>query len=217
MALVIYDPGYRIQTPMKSVLPDRMVEQLTEPHASRAIPSSENRLDRPEAELPSGNRQMGQKAQQAYQQNAKLKRRQSDSPDLLVDKIMSSPVISILAGASLAMAWQQMDSYQLQHLAVINDRGQLMGILTERDLLRRHALMPHAGPHNPRQNIDGGYSTQLIVATADTPVRQVAMIMHERQISCVPIIGANGIPRGMVTRSDLLPLIINDSRFEQWA
>ena len=216
MALVVYDPTYRVQTPIKSVLPDRMVEQLTELHASSPIPSSENRLDTPEGTYPELSRQQQQKAQKAYQQTEQLKRRQTDKPDLLVDKIMTTPVVTITSGALLADAWQLMDSHRLQHLAVINPRGQLMGILTERDLLRRHSLLPHAGPHNPRQNIDGGYSTQLIVATADTLVRQVALIMHERQISCVPIVDGDGFPQGIITRSDLLPLIINDRKFEQW-
>ena len=99
MALVVYDPTYRVQTPIKSVLPDRMVEQLTELHASSPIPSSENRLDTPEGTYPELSRQQQQKAQKAYQQTEQLKRRQTDKPDLLVDKIMTAPVVTITSGA----------------------------------------------------------------------------------------------------------------------
>ncbi|OMH30071.1 HPP family protein [Motiliproteus sp. MSK22-1] len=226
MALVIYDHGYRIQTPVSSVLPARVVEQLTELQPGRGIPSSDSRLNPPEAEIPGSNRQspgnknasqQGERAQQAYRQTERLKRRESDTPNLAVDRIMTSPVVTIAAGAKIADAWQLMNTHRLRHLAVVNPAGKIMGILTERDLLRRHTLMPHAGPHNPRQNIDGGYSTQLIVATADTLIREVALVMHEKQLSCVPIVDGAGKPVGIVTRSDLLPLIINDKKLEQWA
>ncbi len=76
--------------------------------------------------------------------------------------------------------------------------------------------MPHAGPHLPRNDIIGGYSTQLVVASSDTPVRQIAQVMFDHKVSCVPIVEENGHLVGIVTRSDLLPLIINDRRFEQW-
>ncbi|MEH6625229.1 MAG: CBS domain-containing protein [Motiliproteus sp.] len=218
MALVVYDHGYRIQTPIASLLPNRTVEQLTEINSSRGIPSSEHQVTSPEASVPGQKRgkPQGEKAQQAYKDTEKLKRRQGDSPNFLVNKIMTRPVISVRADAPATEAWDLMSRYQIQHLAVISVDGRLMGVLTERDLLRRNAPLPHAGPVKFRNDIDGGYSTQLVVASPDTLVRQAALVMFDRKVSCIPIVEANGSLVGMVTRSDLLPLVINDRRFEQW-
>ncbi len=219
MALVVYDHGYRIQTPVSSLLPNRTVEQLTEMHSGRGIPSSEHQVSPPEANIPETQRgkPQGKKAQQAYGETEKLKRRQGDRPNFLLNKVMTRPVITIRADGTVTEAWDLMNRYQIQHLAVITTDGRLMGVLTERDLLRRNAPLPHAGPVQFRNNLDGGYSTKLIVASPDTLVRQAALVMFERKVSCIPVLEANASLVGMVTRSDLLPLVINDRRFEQWA
>lgn len=41
MALVIYDHGYRIQTPVDSILPPRVVEQLTQMQPGRPLSDME--------------------------------------------------------------------------------------------------------------------------------------------------------------------------------
>ncbi len=222
MALVVYDHGYRIQTPVNSVLPSRVVEQLTEIHAGRAIPSSDDQTVPPEseqAEFPpqtSSSRTPGQRAQQAYKATESLKRRQTDRPDFVVDRIMTAPVVSIPEGARVEAAWDMMIRSQKRHLAVVSRDRRLMGMLTERDLLRRSNLTPHQGPPYRHPTIEGGYSKQLIVATPDTRVREVALVMYDRRLSSMPIVHPDGRLAGIVTRSDLLPLIINDRRFERW-
>ncbi|MCW8884981.1 MAG: CBS domain-containing protein [Motiliproteus sp.] len=218
MALVIYDHGYRIQTPVSSVLPNRTVEQMTEMHSGRGIPSSEHQVTPPESEIPAQQRKrsQGNKAKQAYADTAQLNRRQTDRPNFAVNRIMTRPVITVTMDASLNDAWNQMTRYQIKHLAVIAAAGRLMGVLTERDLLRRSANRPHQGPVIDRNDIRGGYSTQMVVASPDTPVRQIALVMFDHKVSCIPIVEDNGHLVGMVTRSDMLPLIANDRRFEQW-
>lgn len=218
MALVIYDHGYRIQTPVDSLLPARVVEQLTEMHPGRAIPGSEQQLSPPDAEIPhSPPRQPHRRAQQAYQSAKQLNRRQTDKPELVVEKIMTKPVISIREGARVTTAWTLMQRHRIQHLAVVSKTGQLLGIVTEGDLLRRHSPAPHAGPPIIRETIEGGYASQVIVATPDTLVQQVTLVLYDRKLSCMPVVQTNGVLAGIVTRSDLLPLIINDKRFSRWA
>lgn len=221
MALVIYDHGYRIQTPVDSLLPARVVEQLTKMQPGRALSDMEkNFIDPDRAALPYAPHPPPNpkflKAQQAYQSTRQVNRRQSDQPELTIDRIMTTPVISIRQNAKLSTAWQLMQTHRIQHLAVVGQVGQLLGVLTEGDLLRRNSPAPYPGPVIPRETIAGGYSSQLIVATPDTLVQQVALILLDRRLSCMPIVRTDGVLAGIVTRSDLLPLIINDKRLSRY-
>lgn len=220
MALVIYDHGYRIQTPVDSLLPARVVEQLTQMQPGRALSDMEKRFvdDSPQqgsgAIAPTNARY--RKAEAAYQSTRQVNRRQSDKPELTIDRIMTKPVISIRQRARVATAWELMRQHRIQHLAVVGRVGQLLGILTERDLLRRNHPAPHQGPGIPRDSIEGGYTSQLIVATPDTLVQQVALLLLDRRLSCLPIVQSDGILAGIVTRSDLLPLVVNDKRLSRY-
>lgn len=219
MALVIYDHGYRIQTPVDSILPSRVVEQLTQMQPGRPLSDMEKQYgddDAPEGVSPSPKRARFRKAQEAYQATRQINRRQSDQPELTIDRIMSQPVVSIRQDARVTLAWELMRQHRIQHLAVVGKVGQLLGVITERDLLRRQSPAPHEGPSIPHETITGGYSSQLIVATPDTLVQQVALILLDRRLSCLPIVQANGILAGIVTRSDLLPLIVNDKRLSRY-
>lgn len=214
MALVIYDQGYRIQTPVTALLSPRGVEQLTELQRSRGIPSSEDQALPPAA--TEGQRRFVQ-AQRAYRQTERLATQAQARPPIPVEKIMTSPVFTISAGSSITEAWQLLDEHQVRHLAVINDEGRLYGVISEYDLLRRSALVNVNGPTRAQLSIDGAYSTQLIVATPDTEVRQVALTFIERRIGCMPVLDDEGDLVGIVTRTDLLHLITNDLQSDRWA
>lgn len=219
MALVIYDHGYRIQTPVDSILPSRVVEQLTKMQPGRPLSDMDKQLndeDSPKGGAASSSNGRFKKASAAYQATRQINRRQSDKPELTIDRIMTHPVISIRQNAKISHAWALMRQHRIQHLAIVGQVGQLLGVMNERDLLRRQNPMPHQGPPIPRETIAGGYTSKLIVATPDTLVQQVALILLDRRLSCLPIVQSNGMLAGIVTRSDLLPLVVNDKRLSRY-
>ena len=59
--------------------------------------------------------------------------------NVLVQDIMSSPVIGIDAGRPIMDAADLMDRHQIRHLAVMRS-GEIVGILSVRDLLRPVAI-----------------------------------------------------------------------------
>ncbi len=220
MALVIYDHGYRIQTPVDSILPSRVVEQLTQMQPGRPLSDMEKQFGDDDAPPGSGGvaptSARIRKAHAAYQATRQVNRRQTDKPELTIDRIMTKPVVSIRQDAKVSSAWALMRQHRIQHLAIVGQVGQLLGVMNERDLLRRQSPAPHQGPPIPRETIAGGYNSQLIVATPETLVQQVALVLLDRRLSCMPIVQANGVLAGIVTRSDLLPLIVNDKRLSRY-
>ena len=172
MALVVYDQGTRIQTPVTSLFSNRGVEQLTRLQQNRPLREEDSLAPKLSGEEQ---RRSGQ-AQRAYRQTEQLSTKASAHRPLAVVKVMTSPVFTIAAGAPITEAWRLLEEHQVRHLAVLNAEGQLYGVLSEYDLLRRSALVNLNGPTRAQLSIDGAYSTQLIIATPDTEVRQVAHI-----------------------------------------
>lgn len=62
--------------------------------------------------------------------------RQGAAHDASAESLMSKPVATILADQSLISAVQQMKSMSIRHLAVVDDAGEIIGQLSENDILR---------------------------------------------------------------------------------
>ena len=85
----------------------------------------------------------------------------------------------IRAGASVLEAVQQMVEHNVGAL-LVTDGGKVVGIVTERDYLRRAAGEPVAtDAETPVREIT---STPLVVATPATPVEECMAIMTDRRI-----------------------------------
>ncbi|WP_421866600.1 HPP family protein [Motiliproteus sp.] len=228
MALVVYDQGVRIQTPVSSLLPPRGVEATTESARSRELPSSGDQALPPKTQTPlqtptgQANISLEQRlnssrAQQAYQQTQRLNRRASDhQKPTQVSQIMTSPVFTIPVGATVQQAYQQFQSHNVHHLAVVDARGACHGVVSEYVLLRRTSLLNPIGPITDGLTIDGTYPAQLIAATPDTPISQVAITFLKSRLSSMPVINNNGALLGIVTHTDLVHMVANEAARERW-
>ncbi|MFT5721611.1 MAG: CBS domain-containing membrane protein [Motiliproteus sp.] len=222
MALVIYDSGVRIQTPVSSLLAPRGVEATTEPSRSRELPSSEDRTQTP-ATVPkpqtSRKQSYSNKAKQAYQTTQRLNRRDQDGQQKpsRVSQIMTAPVFTLAVGASVEQAFEQFHLHQVHHLAVIDEHEHCQGVVSEYNLLRRDSRFNQEGPTRAGLTIEGAYPTQLISATPDTHIHQVALALLKRRLSNMPVIDAQGQLVGIVTLTDLVHMVANEASRERWA
>ena len=217
MALVIYDSGVRIQTPVSSLLPPKGVEATTQPSPSRELPSSEDRALAPQ--ISPTQQRYSNKAKQAYQATERLNRRTEDESQkpALVSQIMTSPVFTLPVGASVEEAFEQFRIHQVRHLAVIDANARCHGVVSEFNLLRRGSQFKQEGPTRASLTIEGAYPTQLIAATPDTSIQQVAITFLKRHLSNMPVIDANGQLVGIVTHTDLVHMVANQASHERWA
>ncbi len=216
MALVIYDQGYRIQTPVKSIFRPGGVEQITE-LAHAAETAGQHDRERERDKIPTGQKspsgaaggRAGQIAniyRQADQANPKQAAPRSYIPASL---IMSQPVHTVMQGSLIKSALYKMKQMDISHLLVLSGAGRIMGIVTEK-LLLQHLSTPSAKRPSIEDSIEGCYSTQVITATPDTNIRQLAVTCVEHQLSCIPIVKDTGSLIGIVTRTDLLQSLINN-------
>ena len=128
-------------------------------------------------------------------------------------RIMSMNVKCITPEEPLEKAWAIMQSAGIRHLPV-RARGELYGILSDRDLLV-HATRDIDGTMKfPRLTAGDATTFHPITCLPTASVGRVARMMLEHKIDSVPVVDAHGKLQGLVTSSDLLKLVSDNEEDE---
>jgi CBS domain-containing protein len=116
-----------------------------------------------------------------------------------------------IASAALAMMRQD----DIRHLVVVDDRGTLQGILSNRDYRR---ILERTDPQGTIRGVHeitvGDIMTplaKLATAGSEPPILEVARLMVKRKVGCVPIVDDQRRPIGILTQKDVLQALV--SRF----
>lgn len=133
--------------------------------------------------------------------------------------IMTVGVVTVSPDHGVRHAVSIMCDRSISGLPVVNDRGRLVGILTEGDLLRRAELgtdlflqssqnrqeaRDHLKAHSWK--VGDVMATDVVTVDEDTPVGKIAALMVERGVKRLPVL-RDGALVGIVTRADLLRAI----------
>lgn len=118
----------------------------------------------------------------------------------LVRDMMKKNVISIDSSMTVNDAAKMMDDASIGAIVVL-ENGIAVGIITERDLVRR--IIAKEKPLST--NVKVAMSSPLIVINPDDTVWDLAQLMKTRRIHRVPAVKDNRLV-GMVTTSDVVRL-----------
>jgi acetoin utilization protein AcuB len=122
---------------------------------------------------------------------------------------MSRGPATIRADALVRGAIDMMRTRKIRHLPVVDGDGQLVGIVTDRDLrqaLFSPALRARLG------DVDGAFGATrvrdvmtwaVIAARPEMPLVEAARLMHERKIGALPVVDRGRLV-GIITESDIL-------------
>ncbi|MEH1795488.1 CBS domain-containing protein [Nostoc sp.] len=111
--------------------------------------------------------------------------------------LMSSPVRTILPETTIAEAQRILLRYGHSGLSVVDTQGQLVGIISRRDI---DIALHHGFSHAP---VKGYMTTNLKTITPDTTLPQIESLMVTYDIGRLPVL-ENGQLVGLVTRTDVL-------------
>jgi CBS domain-containing protein len=118
--------------------------------------------------------------------------------DLLARK--GTDVVSIAPTATVLDAARLMNDRSVGGVLVVDEHNQLLGISTERDILRRVV----AAEKDPATTKVSEVFTQSVVTCApQTSVDECGVIMSTRRVRHLPVIDERGL-HGVVTIGDLL-------------
>lgn len=130
--------------------------------------------------------------------------------DWTAAQFMSFPVVTLSDRSTLKEAWDIVVEKRFRHIPVVDDNNRLVGLISDRDLLKKAALMSKKKYQGPIGEIcvSEAMSKPVIAAEANTLLRQIALIFLRRRIGCMPITDREGHVIGILNRSDLLRIML---------
>lgn len=127
---------------------------------------------------------------------------------MLIKDRMSKHPLTISEDEPISEAHKYMKEQRVRHLPVLNRAGDMVGLVTEEDLLKAqpsavtslsvweiHYLIA-------RVKVKDVMVRDVITTTEDTPIEDAAQVMAERKVSCLPVV-REGKLVGIITETDL--------------
>ncbi len=142
------------------------------------------------------------------------------TPAVLAKQIMRSPVLTLSVTTPLSEAWDVIRQKRYRHIPVLSAERKLVGILSDRDLFRatieRLTESSKAMVQVPPIPIKQIMVANVLSASPETEIRAIARILFEERIGAMPIVSEQGNLVGILTRSDILRMVVNEAPFELW-
>lgn len=124
---------------------------------------------------------------------------------------MSTNLITIHPGASLAEARTLMQENRIHHLPVLDEKGDLAGLITLSNLLAAtDSVLRDADSriHAVDISVEDVMVTDLATVDRNASLRQAALFLEKHRIGCLPVT-SKGKLRGIITDTDFVGVAIN--------
>jgi CBS domain-containing protein len=130
---------------------------------------------------------------------------------------MSLNVVTIAETASCLRAVETICAHKIRHLPVVDARGRLVGVVTDRDL-RHYLFRPEVSREIggvpvarllERVPVGEIMSAPVVVVAPDEPLETAARLMLEDKVGSVPVV-EDGRVVGILTETDLLRRIVGE-------
>jgi CBS domain-containing protein len=143
-------------------------------------------------------------------------------------EIMTSPVLTVSPDTPVAQIARLLRGKHISGAPVVDSTGQVVGLVTEIDLIKRHArvnfpvylpfldsLIFLESPRRYQEDVRRvlGTTAQEIMthpvrtATPETDVEDIATLMVEQRANPIPILDASGALVGIVSHTDIVRLV----------
>jgi CBS domain-containing membrane protein len=133
---------------------------------------------------------------------------------LLVRDLMTPDPISLRETDDLATAYDLMVERHVRHMPIVDDAGDLIGLVTHRDLVRSVLHSESDLPlSNERQllramKVDQIMLTEVETTAQDAPLREAAQIMLENKFGCLPVVDNERLI-GIITEADFVRHVLD--------
>lgn len=137
-------------------------------------------------------------------------------PDLTVRDLMTIRVFTVMPQDSLAKVYDLMDSLHVRHVPVVEKGGELVGLVSFRDLIREALFALGDVPLSQARLLLESKQAQDImveeVATidADESAAEAGRIMMDEKFNCLPVVEGDRL-LGILTESDFVRYVVESS------
>ena len=132
---------------------------------------------------------------------------------LTVKDVMTTDLVTLKDTDAVSRARQIMGTKNVRHLPILNGAGELVGVLTQRDVLAATVSVLADVNQQVIDDMESSIPIREIMTTAitvvheDTPLREAAKQLLELKIGCLPVL-SNGRLVGILTEADFIKLAI---------
>lgn len=134
------------------------------------------------------------------------------STRLQVRDLMTQGVFVVNVDDDLETVTNLMDDRNIRHAPVVDGAGNLVGLVTQRDLLRTglngQGQLPPEAERQARLHVSVGeiMNPDVVTARPDQDIRDAARIMLDNKFGCLPVVEDHRLV-GIVTESDFVRLM----------
>ena len=122
---------------------------------------------------------------------------------LPVRELMTTALVTIHPEASIAEAVETMRTADIRHLPVVDRRGRLLAIVSDRDLLHLAGKGKHAA-----HRVEEVMTRDVVSVAPGTLAREAAALLIDNKIGALPVLDDELALVGVVTETDFLRLIV---------
>jgi CBS domain-containing protein len=123
---------------------------------------------------------------------------------ITVGNIMKEHVVSVHPTANVRDAFAQMCAAEVRHLPIVDERGHLVGIVSQRDLLRALDLMRAADGSRHVTLVGDVMKAEVLKVPRSLPAHEAAAMMIENKIGALPVVATDGRVVGILTETDFV-------------
>lgn len=196
----------------------RREQEAQEQHSGQA-PSQEQNAPQAEEDPPRENKakELGLRALKAYTATENSLK-SGERPQVTATMVMSTSIISAEFDASLQQGWQLMQQHDVHHLVLLNRKGALMGMISDKDILKATSGVGALDLDGRQANdvmLGELISRKLLTVSPDAGLLDIAHAMLEQKVSALPVVTAQDELQGIITRTDLLQAMVS-GKLEAW-
>jgi CBS domain-containing protein len=128
-----------------------------------------------------------------------------------LDMIMSTDLVTVSPGESLATVRSLMQKNRIHHVPVVEEEDKLVGLITLTDVLAATDSILRdrdSRLHATDIKVEDIMVRDLATIDEHASLRQAALFIEKHQIGCLPVVTAGKL-RGIVTDTDFVGVAIN--------
>ena len=133
-----------------------------------------------------------------------------------VSDFMTADPVKVGPEHTLASIRQLFEQHHFHHV-LVTDKRKLVGIISDRDVLK--ALSPFVGQQEEEMRdthtmITRAYELMTrdpVTVSPEAPIIEAVRLMHDRGLSCLPVVNSSGQPMGILTWRDLVRAMLEHS------
>lgn len=121
---------------------------------------------------------------------------------LTIEEVMTRQPFTIRDNCALSVAYDVMRAHEIRHLPVLGDSGDIVGVLSHRDLYVFEAVAPRDLLHT----VEFAMTRTPYCVTPTCKLRDVALTLAERRMGCAVVVQGSRVV-GIFTADDGLRVL----------